>query len=551
MAMRATARMLRTQVRGQNAVRASMYAGSVRLFSKKTRREGLGYDRRQMKAEQEDDRIDEELKAGMGQEDFDFQEVLDDGFMKDDHNKQVEDLMQLLNESLPEDDMQEEIDEGERIVDFDTADLTLKRDEKIFYDIDHVNFEKNAKIWSIQDADVPDDDLQLKRIPLAPPPDVRSDLEPDLVTADPIAKHNKQHIGMYYDMGVHGENMPKFFLSQMEREFHMARGKLLMVRQVGLDIAQEIKKANGQVMMIEGRRGHGKSGVSLYAALYAKEEGQLLLGCGLEDIGLWNDLKGRIETEPHEGLAYPSVFAMPDMSQRWFHWLRDTYPEEMKKITLKHDHGVEDYYEVKPWEDDLDQEFNPSKQRSIDKMIPEADREEKPTLYDLLNYGSQERTIAASLTRGVFEEIRDITEMKVCIVMDDFNSIIINRKERDSTKSDFVEPEVWKEIPRARLSLVDGFLSFVEKPPQNGSVIVTPTYSNHKKRGLERYKKYFVTKEFEVDRYNPNEHKNAFRHYSLSTALNPVIDWDTYPRVVGLTGRNPDELRKLTENGYY
>eukprot|EP00466_Bigelowiella_natans_P011634 jgi/Bigna1/64019/fgenesh1_kg.65_\ len=196
----------------------------------------------------------------------------------------------------------------------------------------------------------------------------------------------------------------------------------------------------------------------------------------------------------------------------------------MKKIKVKGEHGVEDYYTIHPWEDELDEELNATKKISMEKVVPQAERGSSPTLYDFLNYGSQDRKIAASLTHALFEEIRNITEIKVCIVMDDFNSVIINKKERFSTKSDFVELEHWKSIPRARLSLVDGFVYLAENPPKNGSIVVAPTYNSHRKHGLKTFEKYHVTKKVELGRYSKEENKNAFLHYSLSCALQPTVE---------------------------
>mmetsp|Transcript_2878 Transcript_2878/g.4177 ORF Transcript_2878/g.4177 Transcript_2878/m.4177 type:complete len:141 (+) Transcript_2878:3-425(+) len=139
--------------------------------------------------------------------------------------------------------------------------------------------------------------------------------------------------------------------------------------------------------------------------------------------------------------------------------------------------------------------------------------------------------------------------MKMCIVMDDINSIIINRKERWSTKSDFIETEHWSPIPRARLSLVDGFIFLAENPPKNGTIVVAPSYNKYRKQGLKPYQKYRVTKAIEVDRYSKEENRNAYQHYCLSCALDPTVDWEKFTRIVGLTGRNPEEFRKYTELG--
>lgn len=428
------------------------------------------------------------------------------------------------------------------------ADLEMTEKDDTLFSVNHLNWEANAKLASIRE----NEDIELvfenlRKVPLPPSPDVRAELDSQLITKNPVSEHSEKDVGMYYHLGKSADRLPGLVRRKMDKEFEQAGGNMLMIRPVALEITKEVEKADGQLLMLDGKKGCGKSAIALYASHYAQETGQLVLSCDLGDLGLWDDKLGRIDLEPHEGLAYPSVWAMPDMSQRWFHWLCDKFTKELKSITLKHDHGIEDFYHVEPWVDEFDKETNPSKQLSIDRMTPEAERQAQPTLYDLLNYASQEREIAKGVTAGVFEEIRSIDEMKVFIVFDDFNAIIINKKEKWSVNSDFMAINTWKHIPRARLSLVDGFLSFAESPPKNGTVLAVSTRLLHKDAGLERYKQRFASKEFGIDRYTTEESKIAFKHYSLSCALEPVIDWERYPKILALTGRNPEELRRFTE----
>jgi len=513
-----------------------------RCFGKKRKDDDHGYDVEQNESSF-DDFFDEEEFISESEHNAAGEQA---GDQDADSNAELLKILSDL-ESLEfydeEDDgnMQSEGDGEESVI--------LNKRERTLYKVNHINWEDNAKALGEILGDEPEPTREdIRFLPDPPAPEIRASLQPDVFTDVCVTKQDEKHIGMYYHM-KNSEKLPGVLMKQLEPEFESSFGHTLMIRKAGLDLAADVEKGDGQVILIDGKRGCGKSATALYAAHYAQESGQLLLSCGMNDKYLWDDRLGRIDIKPIEGFAYPSVFAMPDMAQRYFHWLRDTYEEQMKAIVVKGDHGVEDYYDIKPWADELEQELNPTRKLAEERLVPDGERGAKPSLYDFLNYASQDRAIAATLTPAFFEEIRAINEMKVCIVMDEFNSLIINKTEKDSAKSEFMEVEVWRDIPRARLSLVDGFVSMAEKPPQNGTVIIAPTFQQYKRSGMERYKKYFVSKQYEVGYYSPEENKNAFLHYSLSTALEPVVQWEEFERIKGLTGRHPEEFRKFTGLG--
>lgn len=377
------------------------------------RREGTGFDQR------------EAVEDNDGMEELDEQAIEEEASKgieideKERDQRQVQELLELLG-TMYDEQGYEEADEELDIIsssdpaDEDAADLRLTRRERQSYGIDHIDFEANTKAYAIQETEVPEFSVEdLPKIPDAPIPEIRSQLEPDLVTDKPPSEHTREHIGMYYNMGESADKLPKFVLKQMQPEFEIAAGKMLMIREPGLEVADMVRAGKGQCVIIDGKIGNGKSATALYAAHCAVDADQLVLSIGLDEIGLWDDRLGKIDTKPVKGLSYPTTFNMPDMAQRWFHWVRDTYETEMKAISVKGDHGVEDYYTIHPWADELDQELNPTKKISTDRVVPEGERAAKPTLYDFLNYASQDRKIAASLTKGFFEEIRAVDEKKV------------------------------------------------------------------------------------------------------------------------------------------
>ncbi len=423
---------------------------------------------------------------------------------------------------------------------------------RIPYGTDHLDWEENAKRASVLESETVDLTFEgLRKVPLPPAPELRSQLDPELVTAAPVTEHSKKDLGMYYYMGEDSAaRLPKLLTNNIQREWDAAAAPMLMVRPAGLELAQETVKFNGKFLLVDGKKGTGKTAALTYAAHCALESGAFVLSPSMDEIPLWEDTVGAITPEAKEGFAYPSVFPMPDATQRWFHWLCDTHTDLMKSVRVKGDYAVEDYYQIDDFTDEDEKEVNPTREMAMKRLVPENQRAETPTLFDMCNYGSQDRLKADALSEAIFHEIRAMEEFKVCVVLDDFNSIIINKKERWSGKSPFVEPGTWQDIPRARLSLIDGFLGLVEDPPKNGTVIAAVNRSDYKAAGIERYRKYHAYKEYTTDRYTKDENKAAYKHYSLSCALDPVVEWDRYPKILALTGRSPYEMRKLAEQIY-
>eukprot|EP00954_Amorphochlora_amoebiformis_P024660 1367824-Amorphochlora_amoeboformis.AAC.1 len=292
--------------------------------------------------------------------------------------------------------------------------LNLTKREKQLHSIDHIEFEKNALEHSLRKLDYVDVD-KVPEVPRAKPPsaELRPYLAPELVTSAPITKHTPEHVGMFYSIGNAADKIPGVLMRQLDKEFNAVYANMLMIRSAGIDLARRIHEAREQTILVEGRRGYGKSALALYAANYAVENDHFVMSYGLGDLPLWHDLVGAINTEPVEGLAYPSVFEMPDMSQRWFHWLRDTHAETLSAVTLKLDHKVDDYYDIKDFVDDQERERNPTRQQALDSVKSPQDRKGTPSLYDYVNYASQHRDTAASLTQGFFRELREMTEFNV------------------------------------------------------------------------------------------------------------------------------------------
>jgi len=155
-------------------------------------------------------------------------------------------------------------------------------------------------------------------------------------------------------------------------------------------------------------------------------------------------------------------------------------------------------------------------------------------LYDFMQQITlNENAIAGEMMYDFVEEIKQATEVKVMVLMDNANVWDQHSKFR-------LPSNPFKTIPNKQLSMVNAFSSFMTKGPVSGmSVFALTSHAtmNYAKTHLQN-----ATYTIKQDIYNDTEISNTTSHYKLSNLIHAEVDNFLLGRIKGLTGGVPKDM---------
>eukprot|EP01006_Ploeotia_vitrea_P030815 TRINITY_DN63143_c0_g1_i1.p1 TRINITY_DN63143_c0_g1~~TRINITY_DN63143_c0_g1_i1.p1 ORF type:complete len:525 (+),score=275.76 TRINITY_DN63143_c0_g1_i1:26-1600(+) len=409
-----------------------------------------------------------------------------------------------------------------------------------------------------RDFEVP---LLEKQAPAKPSLEERLEIAPALYGAPAlVAEHAEEHVGQYMFVAESDEKLawPEDLLKPHDVELDVHHGRYLLVRkqllklkehllalEAGGDAAAELERC----VAVIGDEGTGKSVAVLYALLFAKQQGWLVLSCHADS--LVRDTLGLITpSETEEGLYDQGRLSSHMLTT----WLEDaTHHEALDKIQVKLDAtkafvdkvqanaaAAADEHEAdaKKKQDNGDGDG----ESSAATESRAAASKNVVTLLDFLSLANHAREEAAAMMQCFLDELREATEVPVMIAVDGANKLW--------TDSPFVDPAVTrgvKHLPAQSLSLVRQFDSFRVAPPANGVALFASTsqgpqapvrelFASGGEPGAAPVK---VVRSFE---YSRRQLIRVLQHYRVSGLLARQVDRRNVAYLYGITGGFPREL---------